>query len=463
MVYSHLFAEPSKEPQYLWKNLLSADLKLPLCGEMKVLKTPELPYSLFWSIGCETIDRDCTDPNEYFPYLMDLGARNARIQGGWAKCEKEPGVYDFAWLDSCVYRLHDMGIKPWICLSYGNPIYKQDKDLDAPIAFNEQTMKAWLNWVETVVFRYKKIVTEWEIWNEPNLEKKNVPVYANLMIKTARCIKRVQPDGKTICMAMSWTSGDFAKGVLDIAKKEGAISLIDYISYHNYTYRPELSYEQMDGVMDAVKPYPSIKLYQGEQGTLSSDEYYGALSNYPWNEISQAKWVSRRMLGDRVRNIRCSIFTAADISKPKFLASYGLIRTTPEKKVLYCKVGYYAFQHIANILQDDLISEGITETETEGKTISVAQFRKNKSPFAFYWYSQDIPSNDIEWKPATVTMTGCFFKDPVCVELLSGRVYNLEKDSWETMQNGTVFHNLPTWDGVMLIAERNQVLLKNSR
>ena len=35
-------------------------------------------------------------------YLGPLGAKQVRLQGGWAKCEREPGVYEFAWLDAIV-------------------------------------------------------------------------------------------------------------------------------------------------------------------------------------------------------------------------------------------------------------------------------------------------------------------------------------------------------------------------
>jgi hypothetical protein len=32
-----------------------------------------------------------------------LGVKKARIQGGWAKTEKQPGVYNFGWLDNIVF------------------------------------------------------------------------------------------------------------------------------------------------------------------------------------------------------------------------------------------------------------------------------------------------------------------------------------------------------------------------
>ena len=34
--------------------------------------------------------------------MLPLGAKGARIQSGWAKTEKQPGQYDWAWLDEII-------------------------------------------------------------------------------------------------------------------------------------------------------------------------------------------------------------------------------------------------------------------------------------------------------------------------------------------------------------------------
>jgi len=41
-----------------------------------------------WSIGTETLDRDYWEYDKAKNYLGLFGAKKARIQGGWAKCEK---------------------------------------------------------------------------------------------------------------------------------------------------------------------------------------------------------------------------------------------------------------------------------------------------------------------------------------------------------------------------------------
>ena len=77
-----------------------------------------------WMIGCEVLDRDFAKFSAYKDYLPKLGIRSIRLQCGWAKCEKEKGKYDFAWLDACVFDAQKMGVKVWMELSYGNPRYE---------------------------------------------------------------------------------------------------------------------------------------------------------------------------------------------------------------------------------------------------------------------------------------------------------------------------------------------------
>ena len=65
-----------------------------------------------WSIGCECLDRDMGDFNEYRRFLPELGVGYARIQSGWAKTEQKKGRYEFGWLDEIVDGLHEEGLLP---------------------------------------------------------------------------------------------------------------------------------------------------------------------------------------------------------------------------------------------------------------------------------------------------------------------------------------------------------------
>ena len=60
-----------------------------------------------------------------------------------------------------------------------------------PLTNSQEAMAAWLKYVEATVTRYKDVVNEWEIWNEPYGQGKD---YAPLVMATAELVKRIQPE-----------------------------------------------------------------------------------------------------------------------------------------------------------------------------------------------------------------------------------------------------------------------------
>ena len=77
-------------------------------------------------IGFEKLDRDVFDPEKAYDKVAALGVKWVRIQSGWQRTEREKGVYSFAWLDSIVDQLIVRGLRPWICLCYGNGLYDEN-------------------------------------------------------------------------------------------------------------------------------------------------------------------------------------------------------------------------------------------------------------------------------------------------------------------------------------------------
>ena len=76
-----------------------------------------------WTLGCETIDREYSDYGAFKEYLPPLGIKRIRLQGGWARTEKDPGIYDFAWLDHVIDDARRRGLEIWPETRYGNPAY----------------------------------------------------------------------------------------------------------------------------------------------------------------------------------------------------------------------------------------------------------------------------------------------------------------------------------------------------
>ena len=107
------------------KELVKTDLNvlLPIIGTVKSRNANEIESSN-WLIGCETLDRDYADYDQYKEYIAPLGIKRIRMQAGWAKTEKVKGEYDWVWLDHIVNDAVSRGLKPWLQTSYGNSLYR---------------------------------------------------------------------------------------------------------------------------------------------------------------------------------------------------------------------------------------------------------------------------------------------------------------------------------------------------
>ena len=456
--------QAGKYPSITWDKIRAAGPGLKPIGWLAVKHAKDIKSSP-WSVGCETLDRDYADFSVYQNYVGELGVKHARLQSGWAKCEKEKGVYDFAWLDRCVQGLVAQGVAPWISLSYGNPIYRSEKDLGAAIFTDETTMTAWCRYVEATVSRYQGVVQEWEVWNEPR-HSESPQAYANLLIRSIAAIKKVQPQATILGFTVHGFSPGvvlkFPRAVLEILKASGKLDIVDYVTYHPYTPNPDDCYPMVEGLRELVHSYnPKIKLYQGESGCPSILEWGHAMTRYPWTEYSQVKWNLRRMAGDRVRDIRSSVFTIIDLRYTSMLQSFGLIRSNLLHEIIYLRPSYYAVQHMVSTFDDTVVPLGeLAHASSSPRRMAVGGFQQEGKARVLFWYKDRIPSDDLKWDPTDLRISGISFEDPVYVELASGRVYEIPKGSWHVENQAVWLQQLPVWDSVCMLAERSQVPLR---
>jgi len=451
----------TKYKSITWEKFNKTGPELKPLGHLAVRHAKDIASSP-WSVGCETLDRDYGDFSQYKEYVGELGVKHARLQSGWAKTEKQKGVYDFAWLDKIVFGLKEQGVEPWICLCYGNPLYKSQTDLGAGIFTAEETLTGWRNYVEAVVTHYKDAVTEWEIWNEPS-HKADPAAYANLMIAASKAIRKAQPQatimGFTVHGAFSGGGLNFPRAVFDVLKEKGELECVDYVTYHPYTPNPDSLYVKLNELQDLLKAYnPRLKLYQGESGCPSILEWGHAMSNISWTEYSQAKWDLRRMSGDWARGIRTSIFTIVDLNYGFMLQSFGLLRADLNHRIIYKRPSFYAVQHMATFFDNAVQPTGLLAYESDAKrTMEVVGFKKADTPGVLLWYNDQAPCDALTFDAVSLTVKGVVFKNPVYVELITGRVFDLAKDSWKNAEGNAVFTRLPIWDSPVMLAERAQV------
>ena len=286
--------------------------RLKKIGDLRPLHSSEISESRL-GLGFEKLDRDAFDPEKAYDRVAETGVKWVRIQSGWNKTEQEKGVYHFEWLDSVVDNLVRRGLKPWVCLCYGNAVYdelaRQNYGAVGCAPNRSPEMKqAWHDYVVRTVSRYKDRVHEWEIWNEPDGAYcwKTGPSgteYGLFAVDTAKAIREADPGayiiGGVVCKKLL--------GFLNDAFLTGMGEWINAVSFHEYT-------ADESSVPDTVRVYKAIadlyndkiEIIQGETGSQSRRGGHGAVASGSWTPMKQAKQLLRHAVIDLKSGCRFS-------------------------------------------------------------------------------------------------------------------------------------------------------------
>lgn len=485
---------------------------LKYLGKLKNKKSTEITSSRL-GVGFECLDRDMWDPNQAWPVLDDLGVKWARVQTGWAKTEKEPGVYDFTWLDDIVDKLLERGVEPWLSISYGNQLYTDEMNT-APSGEPEELQKCsetgvgfppihtveerqgWQNYVRKLVKHFKDRITHYEVWNEPDLLsfwkcQPKAAKYVDLVRLTAEPLREEQPDAKLIGGAIAWGMTVWSIKYLEDCMKAGLHELIDIITYHGYKSVPERhTTQEIAAFTQVINKYkPSLLYWQGEGGIQScvpSGGNSGALSKMKLSEDIQARMLLRRILLELHNG--CSMnswFHMADFAHyagDKRTYHYGLVYLEDGSP----KPAYYALQSLCTLLSDPMEpAEGRTAAHlsllddtddpraTKAFTWS-ANFVCGDVPVHAWWLPESL-ENDPVVKEAEMTFwrdSDLRLENPVLIEPVSQEVYSLSfemdqrtcAESWMVSDPEAegVYHfkPLPISTDALLMTDRSIIKIK---
>ena len=456
----------------------------PRIGALAPRTAPD-PKDDQWMIGCEVLDRDFAKFSAYKDYLPKLGIRSIRLQCGWAKCEKEKGEYDFAWLDEPVDFALAHGLNPVLETDYGNPIYKGGggRDLAAGFPYGDEGLAAWDRWVDALSKHFKGRVRDWAMWNEPDIGNPadtaavgghHTPeAIAAFNVRTAKTILKNIPNARIAGLSLATNDPGFNE---DCYKAFGAdVGLFWRFIYHGYVPAPEESYPNVRKLKAICAKYaPHATLWQGENGAPSEMPGDGlALNHIAWSEISQAKWDMRRMLGDFVHEIPSSVFTICDYYHPgRGIGNYGLLRADSAHNVIGVKRAFAAVRNVVTVFDSSLVRVPRRVSSPES-SLQLWEFQRKGAPLFVFWTTGEWvhengtwrmayrrPGDGMETRPAVFNWPGPPLKNPVWVDMLTGVVRAFPRSRVISCADGVVFTDVPVYDSPCIITERTAIDIK---
>jgi hypothetical protein len=462
-------------------------LKLKLLGMLKTRSSREIKASPL-SIGFETLDREMFKPDPCYDLVAQAGAKWARCQTGWNRCETTKGIYDFVWLDEVVDQLLKRGVQPWFNLGYGNILYMPDAPGAAavgcaPTGYGPECVAAWKRFVTAIVRHFAGRVSDWEIWNEPNIDCFWRPTtasgenYAELVALTAPLIRAADPRARTAgCCA-----GVDCSFVLH-ALKAGIGGHLDLFSIHPYASIPEQNYAANVASMRRLFRLhaPHIRLWQGECGYPSQtyDHHDAWMGLYHADETTQAKFVARRIVLDSMQQYELiAYFHITDLMEKVYRQASGEARPPVMLGLTHGltytpKQSFHAFRNLASVFDADCAAADLQcEISIDNYSLrqsgalpllslTAGKFIRHGFPLHAYYCPEDLQRQWPGFEKVTLhglQETEYPLENPVLIDCLNGRVF--AATDWENTPKGWTVRGVPMADYPLILTDAGAIEL----
>ena len=275
---------------------------------------------------------------EDFPLIDELGVVWQRRACRWSSLETEPGKWDFSGWDNYVESSKNAGKKILAILGFDAPWIYEKETSRRKITARE--LPLYLNYVKTVVSRYRGKIDAYEIWNEPNMMSwyGSDEEFITMTRMAIHTIRSIDPDVKILAGSFWRKPEAFIRKML----RAGVFAEADGLSFHPYALNPKRTVEISDSLMKVL----AEENFSGE--VWVTEVGYPTKGWYP-TRVSDKKfpaYIVKTLTGLAVRNVNVLIwYELFDYRNPEDVEStwdsedfFGIAyqnRTV--------KDGYYAF------------------------------------------------------------------------------------------------------------------------
>ena len=236
-----------------------------------------------FSVGASQIWMSAEDADRELDAAALTNARWLRVHVDWHAVEKVKGEYDWAYVDHWIDGARARGMRvlglitntPDWAKAPGTALYAPPTDAADYAGFAAAAAK-----------RYRDRVTDWELWNEPNLPRflgfaeSRAAVYVGLLKAAYPAIKAVQPNSTVISAGLSAAVGvDGPANFLNDMYVNGAKGYFDAVAMHPYVFPTGLAANPDNAWSDLARAHDVMtlngdgdkKVWMTEFGAPTSD------------------------------------------------------------------------------------------------------------------------------------------------------------------------------------------------
>jgi len=217
------------------------------------------PDGYGFAVGSPQIWMSQADADRELDAVAKTGARWLRVHIDWHFIEAVKDQFDWSYADRWINGARDRGLKV-LGLITNTPEWARAPDTSfshPPIAAGD-----YAEFVTAVVKRYQARISDWEIWNEPNLPRffgfsdQRPAGYVALLKAAYPAIKLVQPGSTVIAAGLSPAVGvDAPPNFVNDMYIAGAKSYFDAIAMHPYVFPGGIAADPNHGWSDVARAH----------------------------------------------------------------------------------------------------------------------------------------------------------------------------------------------------------------
>ncbi len=258
-------------------------------------------------------------PAVLLPLVRQAGFTWIRDELYWQVIEKTPGRFSYPpQYDAYLKQAVKLGIAPLVVLDYSNAAAYPKQFGSQPLPLTPDTRALFARYVDDVVKRYGRLVSHWEVWNEPSFDQFGYDGYAALLKATYTAIKARDPASTVLACGGGGIGGGAGADCPIELIKAGGLEYQDGFSVHPYMSpnTPEYGYAARGGPIDTVSiptTWPFLQSVAARNPKRNGDTLQVWITEYGWpvspktpgqDEANQAgKLVRSYLLSRRVNAV----------------------------------------------------------------------------------------------------------------------------------------------------------------